>query len=126
MAIHAMFVKYTEALDNGQSPFVHEVFDAVQTELHEAGKQMPECVWNDDTRYIVFKKNKGVSHQMHRIHSRKKDEVIAANVIASNTSTKTATITEEQPASPQSEVDIIYSPQSIEMTSHQNQESTQL
>merc|ERR1712150_103814 len=124
MAIHAMFQKYMDALDNGQSPFVHEVFDEVQTELHEAGKQMPECTWNDDTRYLVFKKNKGLLHRVEAIYAKKKrDEAIAAKFVEAN---KTTTVTEEPASSPRSDIDIVYSPQSIEMTSHQPQESTHL
>jgi len=58
-----MYEKYMEALDKNQAPFIHEIFDSIQTELQKAGKQMPECVWNDDTRYLVFKKNKGGNEQ---------------------------------------------------------------
>jgi len=62
--IHSMYEKYVAALNKKESPFIHEIFDAIQRELQAAGKQMPECVWNDDTRYIVFKKNKGLVSRM--------------------------------------------------------------
>merc|ERR1711978_729633 len=56
--IHKMYCKYIDALDGKRSPFpfIHEVFDEIQVELQEEGRQLPESVWNDGTRYLVFKK----------------------------------------------------------------------
>merc|ERR1712176_783454 len=56
--IFKMFKKYIAALDGKRTPFpfIHEVFDEIQTELQQEGKQLPESVWNDGTRYLVFKK----------------------------------------------------------------------
>merc|ERR1712150_143262 len=123
VAIYAMFRKFVAALDKGQSPFVHEVFDAVQTELHEAGKQMPECTWNDDTRYMVFKKNVN-SFRIENLYEKKEnkkngDEAIAADLVETNDVAPEAVDVSEEPVLPQEEPEIIYSPQSIEMTSHQ-------
>merc|ERR1712228_1028421 len=56
--IHSMYKKYIETLEQGKDAFIHEIFDFVQRELQLQGKQLPECVWNDDMRYLVFKKNK--------------------------------------------------------------------
>merc|ERR1711920_1112598 len=79
--IYSLFEKYNEALDKGQSPFIHEVFDAIQTELQKKGKQMPESVWNDGTRYMTLslKKNKGLGRTSvaSGVEKKKKNSVIA-------------------------------------------------
>merc|ERR1712130_970474 len=68
--IYKMYKKYIAALDDSSKPmpFIHEIFDEIQTELQQEGKQLPECVWNDNTRYLTFKvlkrawdKKKGVA-----------------------------------------------------------------
>merc|ERR1712232_370523 len=58
--IYNMFCKYRQALqyrsrrDAWPMPFLHEVMDEIQTELQEAGKQLPTAMYNDDTRYLTF------------------------------------------------------------------------
>merc|ERR1712228_632162 len=56
--IYKMYSKYIDAIDGNRRPFpfIHEVFDEIQTELQAEGKQLPESVWNDNTRNIIFKK----------------------------------------------------------------------
>merc|ERR1712228_1072287 len=56
--IYKMYTKYIDAIDGKRKPFpfIHEVFDEIQTELQAEGKQLPESVWNDNTRNIIFKK----------------------------------------------------------------------
>merc|ERR1712228_203332 len=56
--IYKMYSKYMDALDGKRTPFpfIHEVFDEIQAELHNDGKQLPESTWNDNTRNIIFKK----------------------------------------------------------------------
>merc|ERR1712228_930852 len=58
LVIYKMYSKYVDAIDGKRKPFpfVHEVFDEIQTELQAEGKQLPESVWNDNTRNIIFKK----------------------------------------------------------------------
>ncbi len=36
--------------------FIYEIFDDIQQELHKKGKQHPTYIWNDQTRYIRFKR----------------------------------------------------------------------
>merc|ERR1712228_213885 len=53
--IYKMYSKYMDALKSrGRVPYIHAVFDAIQRELQLEGKQLPECVWNDDIRYLTF------------------------------------------------------------------------
>ena len=57
--IFKMYTKCMRALDIGQKrPFIHEIFDEVETELQNEGLQAPECIWNDGTRHLVLMKNK--------------------------------------------------------------------
>merc|ERR1712228_781227 len=58
LVIYKMYNKYMDAIDGMRKPFpfIHEVFDEIQTELQAEGKQLPESVWNDNTRNIIFKK----------------------------------------------------------------------
>merc|ERR1712228_93521 len=58
LVIYKMYKKYLDAIDGNRKPFpfIHEVFDEIQTELQAEGKQLPESVWNDNTRNIIFKK----------------------------------------------------------------------
>merc|ERR1712228_35166 len=58
LVIYKMYNKYIDAIDGKRKPFpfIHEVFDEIQTELQAEGKQLPESVWNDNTRNIIFKK----------------------------------------------------------------------
>ncbi len=46
-----------ENLQNNSWKFTHEIFAEIQRELHEEGKQYPECIWNDKTGFIKFRKN---------------------------------------------------------------------
>merc|ERR1711997_583571 len=64
-----MYTKYVEALESRKStPFIHEIFDEIQKELQAEKCQLPECIWNDNTRYLVFKKrNKNVGAKFHKI-----------------------------------------------------------
>ena len=55
--IREFYEKYKAMLNGIETRYLFEIFDEIQTELQEQGKQLPECVWNDGTRYIVFKKN---------------------------------------------------------------------
>merc|ERR1712228_1082655 len=53
--IYKMYSKYMDALKlGGRTPYIHTVFDAIQTELQLDGKQLPECTWNDGIRYLTF------------------------------------------------------------------------
>merc|ERR1712129_330821 len=60
--VYKFYQKYCEALDkkkNGNPmPFLYEIFDEIQQELQDAGKQLPESVWNTDTKYLIFASNK--------------------------------------------------------------------
>merc|ERR1712228_159573 len=58
--IYKMYNKYIDAIDGNRKPFpfIHEVFDEIQTELQAEGKQLPESVWNDNTRNIILKKRR--------------------------------------------------------------------
>merc|ERR1712228_807931 len=60
LCIHRFYQKYCSILDakKREIPFLFEVFDDIQEELQLERKQPPESKWNDDTQYIVFKKNK--------------------------------------------------------------------
>merc|ERR1712232_623314 len=77
LLIYKMFNKYVDALDGRRSPFpyIHEVFDEIQTELQKEGRQLPESTWNDNTRYLVFKKrDKGVERK--RIVFKRKEQCL--------------------------------------------------
>merc|ERR1712048_1443773 len=58
--IYEVYRKYRQALryrsgrDAWPMPFLHEVMDEIQTELQEAGKQLPTAMYNDGTRYLTF------------------------------------------------------------------------
>merc|ERR1712228_1122852 len=53
--IYKMYSKYMDALKSrGRVPYIHAVFDAIQSELQLEGRQLPECVWNDNIRYLTF------------------------------------------------------------------------
>merc|ERR1712190_591971 len=57
--VYKFYQKYCDALDNKKSgkamPFLYEIFDEIQQELQEAGKQLPEALYNADTKYLIFK-----------------------------------------------------------------------
>eukprot|EP01084_Bolivina_argentea_P256425 431729_1 len=61
--IYGFYQKYTANLDDNQGLFIHEIFDQIQEELHHDGKQLMECVWNNDTRYIKFCERKNTTHK---------------------------------------------------------------
>eukprot|EP01084_Bolivina_argentea_P199140 340821_1 len=54
--IYQFYKKYMKNLQENKRKFIHEIFDEIQNELHDDGKQLSECTWNNDTRYIVFEK----------------------------------------------------------------------
>eukprot|EP01084_Bolivina_argentea_P142655 250599_1 len=56
--IYLFYKKMLENLTNNERKYIHKIFDSIQDELHKRGKQHPTYIWNDDTRYIRFKKNK--------------------------------------------------------------------
>merc|ERR1712228_133913 len=60
LCIHRFYQKYCSILNakKREIPFIHEIFEEIQSELQFEGKQLPEAKWNDATQYIVFKKNK--------------------------------------------------------------------
>eukprot|EP01084_Bolivina_argentea_P214558 364242_1 len=45
-----------ENLQHENGKFIHEIFENIQSELHQKGKQHPTYEWNDATNYIRFKK----------------------------------------------------------------------
>ncbi len=53
-----------QSIDNLRSAngkFIHEIFDDIQTSLHERGKSHPKYEWNDQTNYIRFKQKQKIS-----------------------------------------------------------------
>eukprot|EP01084_Bolivina_argentea_P116320 206699_1 len=56
-AIYEFYKKTMQNLMDKERRFIHEIFDDIQTELHNRGKQHPISTWNDNTRYIRFKCN---------------------------------------------------------------------
>eukprot|EP01084_Bolivina_argentea_P160262 279099_1 len=55
--INGFYEKEVDNFKQKKRKFIHEIFDDIQTELHNKGKQHPVYVWNDGTRYIQFKRN---------------------------------------------------------------------
>jgi len=64
--VHQFYEKYCDALANHSkpTPFISEMFTAIQDDLQAAGKQLPEAVWNADTKYLVFGKNKNTKKKI--------------------------------------------------------------
>merc|ERR1712039_199894 len=58
--IYQFYKKYMDALSDltKPTPFISDIFTSIQNKLHKEGKQLPESVWNADTKYLVFEKNK--------------------------------------------------------------------
>merc|ERR1712228_218663 len=83
--IYKMYSKYIDAIDGKRKPFpfIHEVFDEIQTELQAEGKQLPESVWNDNTRNIIFKKRSAamMDKSPHSLSDEEKDEVQLADTL---------------------------------------------
>merc|ERR1712228_601549 len=82
--IYKMYSKYMDALKlRGRTPYIHTVFDAIQTELQLDGMQLPECTWNDGIRYLTFgrraKQNReNVEEQLANISAVELEEVQCA------------------------------------------------
>eukprot|EP01084_Bolivina_argentea_P261940 442842_1 len=57
--VHSFYEKTMEVVTQNKRTFIHKIFDKVQDELHRMGKQHPVCTWNEDTRYIRFKRHDG-------------------------------------------------------------------
>merc|ERR1712228_961476 len=50
--------KYMECLDKKRDLYIHEIFDAMQSEFHVNNSMPPDCMWTHDTRYLLLKKCK--------------------------------------------------------------------
>merc|ERR1712228_582993 len=53
-----MYRKYMECLDKKRDLYIHEIFDAMQSEFHVNNSMPPDCMWTHDTRYLLLKKCK--------------------------------------------------------------------
>ena len=62
--IYAFYVKSMENVKRKQPQFIEEMFYEIQDELHSLGKQNPEYIWNNNTKYIMFGKNEKRIHDM--------------------------------------------------------------
>ena len=59
-----VITEFTEKLrenmnDKNNKRFLFEIFEKIQSDLHDKGKQLPENTFNNGTRYIKFYKNYG-------------------------------------------------------------------
>merc|ERR1712129_121617 len=53
------YTKYCNALDSKErTPYMNRIFGEIQTELQNEGKQLPECVYNDQMEFLIFKPKK--------------------------------------------------------------------
>jgi len=57
--IYKFYTKYCNALDSKERiPYMNRIFGEIQTELQNEGKQLPECVYNDQMEGLIFKPKK--------------------------------------------------------------------
>merc|ERR1712129_152848 len=58
--IQSFYRKYVNNLRRNKEMFLYEIFDSIQHDLQKQGQQLPEAVWNDGTRFLMFKPNKKI------------------------------------------------------------------
>ncbi len=63
--IHSFGEKTLENLTENKRKYSHTIFDEIQNELEQKGKQHPTYIWNNSTRYIRFKKNNKLNTSHH-------------------------------------------------------------
>eukprot|EP01084_Bolivina_argentea_P246495 412518_1 len=55
--LYSFMQKQLDNLNKNNEKYIHELFDEIQTELEQDGKQHIVAIYNDHTRYIRLKKN---------------------------------------------------------------------
>eukprot|EP01083_Nonionella_stella_P145282 454965_1 len=54
--IHSFYEKTMKVLTQNKRTFLDEIFEEIQDELHQEGKQLPTYTWNNHTQYIRFQR----------------------------------------------------------------------
>eukprot|EP01084_Bolivina_argentea_P123873 219506_1 len=56
--LYEFVTKVIDDLDNNKNQYIHQIFDDIQNELENRGKQLTTNTYNNNTGYIKFKPNK--------------------------------------------------------------------
>merc|ERR1712003_268558 len=86
--IQSFYDKYVNNLRRNKEMFLYEIFDSIQHDLQKQGQQLPEAVWNDGTRFLMFKPNKKIKVEKAKVEAddEKHDESSDRMKIFRNTS----------------------------------------
>eukprot|EP01084_Bolivina_argentea_P087850 158628_1 len=78
--IYFFYKKMLDILQQNKRKYIYQTFDEIQDHLHKKGKQHPTYIWNDNTRYIRFKKNNNLNrNEMEMIEMKRCDDNINKN-----------------------------------------------
>jgi len=81
LLIAKLYEKYKQKMEDEDAPFIHEIMDEIQHELEDEGKQLPECVWNTGTRYVVFQKKASDEKNGHLTNKVQLAKSIQLNIV---------------------------------------------